>query len=403
MYMCLFDKARQQVVSFVIAVCAVISQFAPAALLASDSTPQLNPFSSFAPSCGSAILMEAQSGQILYEYNSHESLPPASMVKIFVAYMIAKMVEDGQAKLDDVVTTSAFASKVGGSQVYLAQGEQFTLEELLEALLIQSANDAAAAMAEHLAGSTEAFVDMMNMEAQALGLRESTFHSPHGLPPARDQQPDLMSAHDLAQVSRHIIVRYPQLLELTSINEKGFRNDKFGMRNHNDLIRKYQGCDGLKTGYYARAGFGVAATAKRAGVRLISVVMKCPSKQKRFNDATRLFSLGFAQFRNVKLAEKGTIVETKVPVINGRDRFALLVTAGDVNAALLASEKASVKEEANPCKSLSAPVPAGTACGTVSYVVGDKKVANVELVTGKDIPKAGLTDKFYNFMDSFFR
>ena len=191
--------------------------------------------------CKSMLLMDAASGEILSEVNAHVPLPPASMVKIMLAYVTLKKLKEGVVKLDDPITVSGTASKVGGSQVFLKQGEQFRLDQLLEAVLVQSANDAATAIAEHIGGTRDGFVEMMNAEAKALGMNESTFYTPHGLPPAKDQKPDLVSAHDFALLSRTVIKNYPEILVYTSKVESPFREGAFNMTNHNHLLRHYQG------------------------------------------------------------------------------------------------------------------------------------------------------------------
>jgi len=352
------------------------------------------------PPCRAELLLEASSGDILYAYNEHEPLPPASMVKLMVAYVTFKKVQEGSFKLSDVITASAAASKIGGSQVYLKQGEQFTLQELLEAVLVQSANDAAVAIAEHIGGSVEGFVEMMRAEAEDVGLRESELHSPHGLPPGKGQRADRMSAYDLAQLSRALIKEFPHILELTRLSELGFRNGQFNMRNHNHLVRTYAGCDGLKTGYYSEAGFGVTATAQRKGVRMIAVLMGCKERKKREAEAARLLSLGFAKYKTVRLITKGAAADVQAAIQGGNPSQVMLVTAEDGYGTFKAGEEKNVARKSFPCQNLKAPLAQNTVCGYMAFMLGDKEIGRVDLVVPRDIPQAGFMRRVWQ---RFFR
>jgi D-alanyl-D-alanine carboxypeptidase (penicillin-binding protein 5/6) len=244
----------------------------------------------------SAIVTDAATGAVLIEENADARGFPASITKLMTFFVVMERVESGQVALDTPVTVSAEAARTGGSQVYLKQGEVFTVEDLLFALMVQSANDAAVALAHHAAGSREGFVELMNAKARALGMSNTTFHSPHGLPPGRGQLPDTTTARDLAILSRELI-RHGKILRYTSVKERPFREmaaEPFIMRNHNGLLSAFPGCDGLKTGFFSAGGFSLAATAERNGRRLIAVVLGSEQRVTRDVKARELLERGFA-------------------------------------------------------------------------------------------------------------
>ena len=239
-----------------------------------------------------ALLIEADSGKVLFEANADAKLYPASVLKLMNLYVTLKRIEQGTLRLGEMVRVTVEAAKIGGSQVYLASGEQFSVEDLLYALMVQSANDAAVALAVHIAGSKEGFVTLMNQQAQDLGMKNTKFHSAHGLPPAEGQEPDLTTARDLAILCR-ALAKMSEAMKYTGTRSKGFWEDKFMMHNHNKLLGQVVGCDGFKTGYYQAAGFSIAATAQRGGVRMIAVVMGSKDRNVRDAKATELINEGF--------------------------------------------------------------------------------------------------------------
>lgn len=241
----------------------------------------------------SALVIDADTGKTLFEANADNRVYPASVLKLMDLYVILDRIEQGALKLDEMVAVTAEASKTGGSQVYLDPKEQFSVEDLLYALMVQSANDAAVALATHIAGSKEGFVALMNEKAKGLGMNNSVFHSVHGLPPSEGQEPDITTARDMALLCR-ALVKKPEALKYTGTQSKGFRGDTFIMRNHNKLLTQYSGCDGLKTGYYQAAGFSIAATAKKGGVRIITLVMGSKDRKVRDAKAMELLSKGFS-------------------------------------------------------------------------------------------------------------
>jgi len=344
-------------------------------------------------SCKASLLMEAASGEIIEENNAHELLPPASMIKLLVAYTALDQIKKGNAAFDNLVTTSKRAAKTGGSQVYLKEGEQFSLEELLQALLIQSANDAAIAIAEHMGGSVEGFVDLMKQTAAELEMSETELYSPHGLPPSQEQLPDLISATDLAKLGRAIIKNFPSALKYTGTSEAPFRDGQFIMRNHNGLVRTYQGADGLKTGYYAKAGFGVTATAEKNGLRMIAVLMGCSNRQLRDREAARLLTLGFSKYHREKVISKGESAKVNVVVRDGEVDTITPIAEDDLFVFIKPGEKELITKVPHLCDGISAPFPATTNCGSIVYKVGERELGRVKFRTGREVKTASLIKK----------
>ena len=257
---------------------------------AHDNTIARNPYVG-------AIVVEAATGKVLFEREADAKGYPASVLKLMDLLIILEKVERGQLSFQDQVPVSAKASKTGGSQVWLAEKESFTLDEMLYALMVRSANDAAVALAEKVGGSTEAFVELMNQKAKALGMNNTVFHSVHGLPPEPGQHHDVTTARDLTILCREVL-KHPDTLRYTSTRERPFRPNAgpktVMMRTHNHLMARIEGCDGLKTGYIAQAGFSIAVTAQRNGQRIIVVVLDSSDLKTRDTKAAELVAKGFA-------------------------------------------------------------------------------------------------------------
>lgn len=239
-----------------------------------------------------AIVVNASDGSVLFEDNPDAIGYPASVLKLMTLLLVLERVDAGTLRLSDRVRVSAEASRMGGSQVYLKEGEMFTIDELLDALMIQSANDAAVALAQHVAGSREAFVRLMNQRAQELGMTRTRFISEHGLPPSDGKTPDVTTARDLARLGVEL-AKHPKVFRYTSIKERGFRRESFIMRNHNRLLGEVDGVDGFKTGYFRAAGYSILATAQRNGVRVIAAVLGSENRLTRDQKARELLALGF--------------------------------------------------------------------------------------------------------------
>lgn len=240
----------------------------------------------------SALVIDADSGKTLFEDNADTLIYPASVLKLMVLLVILEQIEQKTLGLEDMVQVSKEAAQMGGSQVYLDPKEQFSVDNLLYALMVQSANDAAVALAIHAAGSKEAFVELMNQKARELGMKATHFHSVHGLPPAEGQEVDSSTARDLSLLSREL-AKKTEAYKYTGTTEHAFRDGTFIMRTHNHLLKKIDGCDGFKTGYFEAAGFSIIATAKRNGVRIIALVMGSRDRRVRDAKAAELLAKGF--------------------------------------------------------------------------------------------------------------
>jgi len=244
-----------------------------------------------------AIVIDAKTGQVLFEDNPDVKGYPASITKLMVLLIYLDAIQSRRIGLQDPVTITAEASRIGGSQVYLKENEVFPVEDLLYAAIVQSGNDAATALALHYAGSRPAFVEVMNQWAQKIGMKDTVFHSVHGLPPGKDQLPDVSTARDLARLSQELL-KYPEALKYTATRERPFRADAkepFVMRSHNHLLERMEGCDGLKTGYFVKAGFSISATASKQGVRAVAVVLGSANRKVRDAKARELLSKGLMQ------------------------------------------------------------------------------------------------------------
>ena len=337
------------------------------------------------PPYASAIVIEAETGRVLFEDNPHLPRAPASTVKTMVELLVMEMVDQGKVKLTDSLTTSAWASKIGGSQVYLKEGEVFPLEDLMKAIAIHSANDACVAVAEHLAGTPEGFVEMMNQRAQELGLHDTHFTNVHGLDDDLAAV-NVTSAYDLAQIAREL-VKYPKILEWSSKVEDTFRDGKFILSNTNHLVGKFPGLDGLKTGYTKRAGFCLVATAKRGDLRLISDVMGSPSNKLRFAESARLLSRAFSQYKKVLVVREGeTLGEVKVA--RGREEKVRLVAKTGFSALLRSGQEKAIKRSmAKLPEEHPAPIQQGEVLGTLQVSLGDSLLATVEAVADRDVAR----------------
>ncbi len=270
---------------------SIVRAAACAMLLSATTSPARTEQLAATPYRG-AIAVDAADGRVLFEDKADAVGYPASVLKLMTLLLVLERVDLGALRLEDPVTVSAEASRMGGSQVYLKEKEVFTIDELLYALMIQSANDAAVALAQHVAGSRDAFVRMMNEKAAALGMKNTRFISEHGLPPGPDRDPDVTTARDLALLAAEL-ARRPAVFRYTSTMERGFRNNTFIMRNHNNLLGGVEGVDGFKTGFFRAAGFSIVATAQRNGVRIIAVVLGSEGRQLRDTKAGELLAAGF--------------------------------------------------------------------------------------------------------------
>jgi D-alanyl-D-alanine carboxypeptidase (penicillin-binding protein 5/6) len=342
-----------------------------------------------------ALLMEADTGAILFEHEIHKKWPPASMVKLMLMLVVLERAQQGKLSLSDNVTVSRWASRMGGSQVYLKEGEEFTLEELMKATVIASANDAAVAIAEHVAGDVEGFVDLMNARAKELNLADTYYVSVHGLPPAKGQQGDVSSAHDLALLAR-LLLKFPDAKRWGSTWRDTFRQGKFQLTNTNRLVRTFRGTDGMKTGYFDGAGFNITVTALRGDMHLIAVVLGVATSRARFAQASRLLSMGFSNYKKVVAVPKGAPVGQPVPVKGGKVREAQLMAARDLVVLVKRGEERQLTVSLES-PGLTAPAKKGQPGGQIMVKAGDKIVGRDDAVVIEDIEQAGFWERLLRF------
>ncbi|MDD4272346.1 MAG: D-alanyl-D-alanine carboxypeptidase [Desulfobacter postgatei] len=340
------------------------------------------------------IVMEASTGQVLEEVNPHLQHPLASVTKLMTAAIVMEKLESGAAQLNETITVSGAASKMGGSQVYLKEGEVFTLEDLMKAIMVASGNDAAYAVAEHLAGTTDAFVEEMNKKAKRLGMNDSEFHSVHGLPPSSENQADVSSCHDLMILARDLL-KYPKLLEWTALQTEPFRGGAFIMRNHNKIIGKLPGTDGFKTGYYAKAGFNIVATAKKDGLRLIVAVLGSPMAKTRDAVAIARFKKYLAQYQMAVLSKKDQAFGEALQVPDGMVTTVQAVAAADFSYPLPREKKAAVKNEIRLPKEISGGIEQGQTLGEVEFFLDNQSIGKVNLISPATIEKAGFFKRLF--------
>ena len=329
-----------------------------------------------------ALLMENTTGQVLFAQNEHEALEPASVTKVMTLLLTMEAIDSGTISYDDVVTVSAYAAGMGGSQVFLAEGEQITVEELLKAVCVASGNDAAAALAEQVAGTAELFVEKMNRRAAELGMNDTHFVNCTGL----TAEGHVTSAYDIALMSRELILRHPDIRRFTTIWMDTIRGGTFQLANTNKLIRFYDGATGLKTGYTASAGYCISATAERDGMELIAVIMKAPDKDTRSSDAKALLSYGFAAYTLAPAAPEEPL--PPVPVAMGtQDAVQPVLETPEATVLLEKAAAGGLTREVRLEPSVAAPVTAGQVLGELTLKSGGDTVLTVPLTAGEDVAR----------------
>ncbi len=350
--------------------------------------------SDFILNCKSAVLMEASTGRILFEQNPAEAMPPASVTKIMTLLLVMEAMEEGKLTWEDTITASSHATSMGGSQIYLKEGEQMSARDLIKSVVIASANDAAVALAEHVAGSEEAFVKRMNERANELGMTATHFENTNGLDDTA--QNHVTSAKDIAIMSRALIA-HPEILEYSSIWMDTIRNGAFGLTNTNRLVRFYRGCNGLKTGSTSKAGFCVSVTAEREGMTLICVVMGAETRDIRNAAATQLLDWGFANYGlySCEAGEEAPLRVTggEVPTVPiGYPSFSCVLPKGEV---------ASVEKAVQLPDSVAAPIRQGESVGTVTFISKGKTIGEVPIVATETSEKIGYWGLFVRMLSRF--
>ena len=346
----------------------------------------------------SYVLMERSTGEVLLEHNAHERLRPASVTKVMTLLLIMEALDDGRIGWDDMVQTSAAAAAKGGSQIYLEENEQLPLEEMLKSIVVSSANDCACAMAEHIAGSEAAFVEMMNARAEQLGMTDTRFVNCTGLDDEPEAAEHLTTAYDIALMSRELL-GHEAIKKYTTIWMDTVRDGQFGLSNTNKLVRFYDGTTGLKTGYTSAAGHCLSASAERNGMELIAVVLHCASSTDRFESAKALLNYGFSNYALVT-PEPGEL--PAVPVTLGTAAEITPVLADETPILIDKALAAGVETRVCVDESVTAPVEAGQTLGTLTITSGGQTIAERDLIAPEAVEALRWGDVFLQMLRALY-
>lgn len=368
-----------------ILVCCIIFGLLPLGVQAADLDIQAK----------SALLMDAATGTVIYEQNSHEALAPASVTKVMTMLLIMEAIDSGRISWDDTVTASEAAAAKGGSQVYLKVGETMSVSDMVKSIAVSSANDCACAMAEHIAGSESAFVDMMNARAKELGMEDTHFVNCTGLDDGEDAASHKTSAHDIALMSRELLTKHPDITKFTTIWMDTIRDGTFGLSNTNKLVRFYNGATGLKTGFTAGAGYCLSASAERDGMTLIAVVMGCETSQNRFSACKSMLDYGFANYAVIipELPEAAAI-----PVKLGTADSVAAVPSEQSAILIDKAQKSLISYQTSLEESVTAPVSKGQRLGTLTIRAGDQTLAEIPLVAEQTVEKLTFGQMFLKLL-----
>ncbi|MCL2575197.1 MAG: D-alanyl-D-alanine carboxypeptidase [Defluviitaleaceae bacterium] len=378
----------------------IIAMLAPTAAMASDRRGPL----ALTIDAKAAVIMEASSGEIIFEQNSTDRLAPASVTKVMTMLLIYEAIAQNRISWDDIVTTSEHAASMGGSQIFLEPGEQQTVRDLTKAVVIASGNDAAVALAEFISGSEESFVDLMNKRAQQLGMSDTSFRNACGL----DTQGHFTTAKDIAIMSRELITKHPDVTEkatiwMDTITHKTPRGEsEFGLTNTNKLVRQYTGTTGLKTGSTGEALYCLSATAVRGDMELIAVIMGANTSDIRFGETKKMLDYGFANFKVVKGELAGTVVG-EVPVAKGATPTAAVMVQELISNVTEKGNNSELTAEIIIHDNISAPAPQGTIAGEIIYTYEGEEIGRTSLITEEAIEKAGFTDMTKRIFHIWFR
>lgn len=349
-----------------------------------------------------AVLIDADTGTVIYEQNSHKELPPASVTKVMTMLLVLEAIDDGKAKLSDQVTISERAASMGGSQMYMEVGEVHTLEELLEGIAIVSANDACVAAAEYIAGSEEVFVEKMNKRAEELGMRDTHFVNTNGLPVTDHYT----SAYDIALMSR-LLLKHEETQKWFNTWQTTIKvglpgkEKEFGLTNTNKLIKQYPGANGIKTGFTQEAGYCLSASATKEGTTLIAVVLGAETSKIRFNEVSKLLNYGFANYSSVTLADKGQRMK-KVTLDKG-DPYALqALTTEKITAFVKKGEEKQASCKVKIDKNLKLPLKKGDKVGTLTVCIGEEETETYSLVSDRDVKKVSFFTYYIRKIKNLF-
>ncbi len=344
----------------------------------------------------SVLLMEASTGQVLFEQNADEMRHPASVTKVMTLLLTFEAIDSGKIKMTDMVTVSDRAASMGGSQVYLEVGEQLSVEDMIKSVVICSANDAAVALAEFVEGSESAFVEKMNAKALALGMKNTHFDNTNGLDDTVETH--LTSARDIALMSRELIDKHPTVLNYTTIWQDTIRNGEFTLTNTNKLVRFYNGANGLKTGFTSKSGYCISATAKRNGLQLIAVIMGAETSDKRNVTAKRLFDYGFANY---------AYVEWEAPEdlsfrVTGGVKAESIGTASSFGKVVPKGKEAGVTSRTELAEKIAAPIKKGDVLGKVIYLSGEEVLGERDIVASEDVDKMTFFELLKRVVGKYF-
>ena len=334
--------------------------------------------------CGSAILIEQHTGQILYSYNCHEKLRPASVTKLMSILLIMEAIENGTLTYETKIPCSENAASMGGSQIWLDPTESLTVDEMLKAICVVSANDCVTAMAEYLGGTEENFVNMMNNKAKELGMNDTTYKNCHGI----DEDGHFTSSYDISILSKELLNKYPEITKYTTIWNDSLRDGKSELVNTNKLVRYYNGCTGLKTGSTSLALFNLSASATRDNLSLISVVMKAPTSALRFKCASTLLDYGFNNFEYKKLLSSGDLIKN-INISKGTKNSLTAIAESDCAHLIQKGANVNIEQIVN-IDNLSLPIKKDSVIGTVNFVLDNEIISNSNLLADSDIGKLSI-------------
>ena len=363
-------------------------------LNSSSATVTDNPL---ALDCGAACLIEQNSGLIIYDYNMHEKLRPASVTKIMSLLLIMEALDSGKIQLTDKIPCTEDAAKMGGSQIWLDVRETLTVEEMLKAICVVSANDCVVAMADYLEGSQDAFVKKMNQKAQELGMNDTTFKNCHGI----DEDDHLTSAYDIAIMSRELLMNHPSITKYTTIWMDSFRDGKSSLVNTNKLVRNYNGCTGLKTGSTSIALYNLSASATRNNLSLIAVVLKAPTPAIRFSNAQKLLDYGFSNYTVTSFGKKGDVIKS-VEIKKGTSSSVDAILENDAEVLMSNGSNKDVTQEIKLDDTFNAPILEGQKLGEVEFSINGNVVSTVNLVANKSSDKLSFGSIIKFVMNKWF-
>ena len=363
-------------------------------LNSSSATVTDNPL---ALDCGAACLIEQNSGLIIYDYNMHEKLRPASVTKIMSLLLIMEALDSGKIQLTDKIPCTEDAAKMGGSQIWLDVRETLTVEEMLKAICVVSANDCVVAMADYLEGSQDAFVKKMNQKAQELGMNDTTFKNCHGI----DEDGHLTSAYDIAIMSRELLMNHPSITKYTTIWMDSLRDGKSSLVNTNKLVRNYNGCTGLKTGSTSIALYNLSASATRNNLSLIAVVLKAPTPAIRFSNAQKLLDYGFSNYSVTSFGKKGDVIKS-VEIKKGTTSSIDALLENNAEVLMSNGSNKDVTQEIKLDDTFNAPILEGQKLGEVEFSINGNVVSTVNLVANKSSDKLSFGSIIKFVMNKWF-